>query len=246
MTTNDVLQIAGIVAVAQCICDLLSRRLVFSREPYKRAVSTFDRAKIKRDKIVAASKAPLTTPSASSKQGKVGSLNSEKAADKQAKKIQRAEDDLAEAASEVAKRHTGPTFLGSIVFVVLYRILNAEYSGRVVAVLPFQPWSIVRRLSMRGISMEDDIFAPLDATVGAMGEKVPPAVASTFQACSFLFIYVLCTMSVKFIVHTILGVKPPKGADGGIGTLLDAPKSQRVLQSFGVDPEELKEARKAF
>lgn len=214
MTAAEIIRISLTVGITQCICDLLARRFVFSREPYQRSVSAFFRAKTKHDKVVS------SVSTANSK--------STKPSDKSAKKLQRAEDDLKEAAAEVAKRHTAPSFFTSMIFLILYRILSAEYSGKIVAVLPFKPWSLVKKITMRGLSFVDS----------SMGQ--------TDNACAFLFIYILSTMSVKFIVHQLVGMHPPKGADKGVSTLLDAPRSQRVLQSFGVDTDEFNEARKAW
>ena len=42
----------------------------------------------------------------------------------------------------------------------------------------------------------------------------------------------------------MFGTKPPPGADDGIGTLMEAPRHQQVMRNFGVDPDELKVARK--
>lgn len=239
MTASEILRIAGTVAVVQAICDILSRRFVYSQDPYQRARSAYERAKNKRDKIVSATK------SAGDGGGGAGggppkrgvSTNQEKSA----KKIQRAEDDCAEAAAEVARRHTQPQLFASLVFLVLYRILSTEYSGRVVAVLPFQPWGLVQRVSMRGIDIDENALK-LPNLSGAM----EPKVVHHSQACAFIFIYILCTLSVKHMVGKLLGANPPKGADGGVGTILDAPKSQRMLKSLGVDTDELREARKAF
>jgi len=232
MTASEILRIVGTVAVTQAVCEVLAKRLVFSGEPYQRAVSAFERSRNKRDKIVAATKSSDDT-----KQPKKGVSTSQ---EKNAKKILRAEDDCAEAAAELARRHTQPTFFTSLIFIILYRILSAEYSGKVVAVLPFQPWGLVRRLSMRGIIVET---ALLD--LPSLPADVEQKVVHHTQACAFLFIYILSTLSVKFIVNKVLGTHPPQGADGGVGTILDAPRSQRMLKSLGVDTDELKEARKA-
>eukprot|EP00566_Odontella_aurita_P022282 CAMPEP_0113553844 /NCGR_PEP_ID=MMETSP0015_2-20120614/15830_1 /TAXON_ID=2838 /ORGANISM="Odontella" /LENGTH=232 /DNA_ID=CAMNT_0000454941 /DNA_START=20 /DNA_END=718 /DNA_ORIENTATION=- /assembly_acc=CAM_ASM_000160 len=232
MTASEILRIAATVAVVQAICDILSRRFVYSQEPYKRACAAFERATNKRDKIVAAAKS-----SVDGRPKKGVSTNQEK----NAKKIQRAEDDCSESAAEVARRHTQPGFFSSLVFIILYRILSTEHSGKVIAVLPFQPWGLIRRMSMRGINIDTDALELPSAAAGIVTK-----VSHHSQACSFAFVYILCTLSVKFLINKLIGAHPPKGADGGMGTILDAPKSQRMLKNLGVDTEELKEARKAF
>eukprot|EP00586_Coscinodiscus_wailesii_P011324 CAMPEP_0172500750 /NCGR_PEP_ID=MMETSP1066-20121228/142595_1 /TAXON_ID=671091 /ORGANISM="Coscinodiscus wailesii, Strain CCMP2513" /LENGTH=222 /DNA_ID=CAMNT_0013275159 /DNA_START=105 /DNA_END=773 /DNA_ORIENTATION=+ len=222
MPSAEIIRIAISVAAAQCGCDLLARHFIFNREPYQRSIAAFHRAKTKRDKIIATQhQQQQQQQQQQSKPGKSGSSQTDKAA----KKIQRAEDEFHEAAADVAKRHTAPSFFNSIIFLILYRILSAEYSGKVIAVMPFQPWPLLQKLSRRGLGTD---------------------VVDTERACAFLLIYMLCSFSVKFVVNRLVGVHPPHGADGGVSTLLDAPKSQKVLKSFGVDTEEFNEARKVW
>ena len=225
MTVSDIVRIMSTVAVTQCICDILSQRFIFSKEAYKRSVSSLERARAKRDKIVASA----------SEKPPVGA----KAIEKNAKKIQRAQDEFAEAAADVAKRHTAPNLFTSMVFLILYRVLSLEYSGKVIAVLPFQPWSLIRRLSMRGISIAPAFKMEVNSADGIVSRVSDPS-----QACAFMFIYVLSNLSAKFIVHKLIGRKPPSGADKGLSTMLDDPRNQKFLQGMGVDTEELKEVKK--
>lgn len=153
------------------------------------------------------------------------------------------------AKAEVARRHTMANFYPSIAFIFLYRILASEQSGKLVAILPFQPFNFLQKVTFRGLStamtaQELNILwlqsKGLDAT-----KILSLDVSNVSQACGFAFIYILCTLSIKKIVNDIFGVKPPEGADGGVGTMLDSPQNQKILSSFGVDAEEMKEARKA-
>mmetsp|Transcript_170 Transcript_170/g.249 ORF Transcript_170/g.249 Transcript_170/m.249 type:complete len:228 (-) Transcript_170:324-1007(-) len=227
MTASDIFRIVYTVAITQAVCDILTKRFVYSKEPYQRSLSTLERARIRRDKAVAS----VTN---------VGATTA-RAAEKNAKKVQRAQDEFAEACADVARRHTGPSLLCSIVFVILYRVLSLEYSGKVVAVLPFQPWSIIQKFSMRGISFDPGFEFPSEDANGFL-----PRVHDPSQGCSFLFIYVMSTLSVKYFVNKILGEKPPSGADKGILNLLDDPRSQRMLEGLGLDTEDLNAAKKLF
>lgn len=218
MTAFEIARIACTVTVTQVVCDLLARRWTFDREPYKRALSSFERALSRRDRLAAAREASPAT--------------SAKSLEKASRKAQRAEDDVAEAAAQIAQRHTRPGMATSAVFLVLYRVLDAEYGGRPVAVLPFSPWSLVQRLSSRGVVLDE--------------EKLSSSSIEADRACSFLFVYVLCTLSFKFVANRLCGVRPPKGADRGVMNVLDAPGGQRALQSLGIDTDELNEARKMF
>jgi hypothetical protein len=117
-----------------------------------------------------------------------------------------------------------------LIFLALYRILAAEYYGKVVAVLPFVPWSFLKRLTMRGLELAHPRSSIADA-----------AVADPAQAGSFALIFFLTTLSVKYIVHEVVGVKPPPGADKGMFGILDNPKNQAMLKKFGFDPDYYKQ-----
>eukprot|EP00545_Synedropsis_sp_CCMP1620_P008061 CAMPEP_0119009978 /NCGR_PEP_ID=MMETSP1176-20130426/4714_1 /TAXON_ID=265551 /ORGANISM="Synedropsis recta cf, Strain CCMP1620" /LENGTH=210 /DNA_ID=CAMNT_0006962563 /DNA_START=40 /DNA_END=672 /DNA_ORIENTATION=+ len=206
MTTSDIINIVATVATAQLVCELLANHFIFASDTYERALGVLSRAQYKLKK--------LEDP------GKV--IN-----EKQQKKLQMAKDDVAEAASNVSRRHTSPNFFTSVAFVILYRILGTEYNGKIVAVMPFAPWSLIRRFSMRGIVIDVENFEP-------SGGLTDPN-----QACSFLFVYILCTLAVKFFVSKAVGTKPPKGAEGGLMGMLDAPQNQKLLKQWGMDTETL-------
>jgi|Transcript_963 hypothetical protein len=248
MTASEVVHIAGTVAVVQVVIDLLTRYMVFQKEPYQQSVVTLERMRAKRDKALALAESSKATSAATNKGGKLSG-----AAEKNAKKAKFAQDDFHAAAADVARRHTRPGMLSSLFFFILYRVLSAEYDGKVVAVLPFVPWPMLRRLSTRGLILPpQSIVTELLSTVqhdpsSTDGvDSIIPAVTSPQQACSFLFIYMLCTFSVKFIMGKIFAKKPPAGADRGLGTMLENPNAQKFLSSMGVDPDELNEARKGI
>jgi uncharacterized membrane protein (DUF106 family) len=206
MTAPDILKVVTTVAITQLVVDLMSRYVVFSRDPYKRAVASLERAQSRRDKLAV-------------------SLDTPQKQEKQAKKLQRYQEDCSDAASEVARRHTVPGFCGSVIFLILYRVLSTEYAGKVIGVIPFTPFKLMRKLTLRGLEI---------SSVDPKGEH------NVYQACSFLLIYILCTLSVKYFVHKLVGVAPPKEAEGGLSTVMDAPKNQKMLKSFGVNPDILK------
>lgn len=208
MTASEILNVITTVAITQLVVDLTSRWLVFSKDPYKRAVASLQRAQSRRDKLAA-------------------SLDAPQKQEKQAKKLQRCSDAASDAASDVARRHSVPGFLGSLVFLMLFRVLGTEYSGKVVAVIPFVPPRLLRKLTLRGLNIVSTT-------------ELKDSEYNVNQACSFLFIYLLCTLSIKFIVNKLVGVAPPKGAEGGLSTVMDAPKNQKMLRSLGVDPDLLK------
>ena len=101
-----------------------------------------------------------------------------------------------------------------------------------MGVLPFVPYNMVSRVTARGLDWRAvDLEALNDATSVPMHPK---------QAFSFFFVYALAGLAVKYYVTKLVGTKPPKGADGGISTVMDSPIGQSVIRSMGIDPEDLK------
>lgn len=206
MTTSDLANIVVTVAITQLGCELLANYFIFGAERYQRALGALSRAQYKLKKLEDPGK----------------TIN-----EKQQKKLQKAKDEVAEAASEVSKKHTSPSFFTSVVFIILYRILATEYYGKIVAVLPFAPWSFLRRLTSRGIEINVEQFEP------------SAGVTDPTQVCSFIAIYILATLAVKFYVSKAVGTKPPKGAEGGLMGMLESPQNQRMLKHWGMDTESL-------
>ncbi|CAJ1958458.1 unnamed protein product [Cylindrotheca closterium] len=208
MTHSEVLNIAITVAACQIFLDLACNHLVYKKDPYKRACSALERASWKKKK---AEEDLAKNPK------------------KNAKRHQRASDDYDAARAVVVSKHTFPNFLSSLFFVILLRILGAENKGKVIAVLPFQPWKLLARLSRRGLDFSTMPTGFIEAS------------SVTFeQGASYLFIYFLSTMSVKFYCNKLVGTKPPRGADGGIFSVMDSPQGRKMAQAMGVDPDDLK------
>ena len=153
------------------------------------------------------------------------------------------------AKAEVARRHTMASFYPSIAFIFLYRILALEHNGKLVGLLPFQPFNFLQKMTFRGLSTAMTARELNELWLQSKGLDAAKIlsldVSNVSQACAFTFIYILCTLSIKKIVNDIFGVRAPEGADGGVATMLDSPQNQKILSSFGVDAEEMKEARKA-
>lgn len=246
MTISAIGNIALAIGITELLACIISRKLIFQSKSYTRAVRDFEKAKARRDKTVAALavKHPSQLP------------KSQKNADRDKKKLEFENSEVSSLAAEIAKRHTQSNMFQSIAFLVLYRILAAEHASTVVALLPFQPFALLQRVTFRGFTdltvgevqslwMERSQGGP-DATVpGAMG-PVHPDVSTAAQACSLAFIYFLCSFSIKAIVNKAFGTKPPSGADDYVGTVIEAPQGQRMLKNFGLNAEEVKEARKVF
>lgn len=226
MTASDLYHVIATVATIQVLCDLVAHWTVFGNERYVRAVEAWDRAKWKKDKekkeLEQIQKTEPTSSNTSStkKAGKT---------ERQAKKVQRADDDLSAAGANIAKRHTLPNVLTSILFFIVLRVLGTEYTGKIVGILPFTPFSFMRRITARNLQFGLDEFEPVSDLVTEVG-----------QACSFTFIYLLCGLSVKFYISKLIGKKAPKGAEG-VMAVLNSPFGRGMLRAAGIDPEELKQ-----
>jgi len=219
MTTSEITNIVLTVAIVQLVCDFIARKFVFEHENYERALGVLSRAAFNLRKIeeklggASASAVAVSVPT-----------------DKQRKKYEQAKARHAEAAADVAKRHQTPSFWTSLVFVLLYRILSTEYYGKIVAVLPFIPFRFFQRMTLRGIEFDHEAMQLQLPTTGK-------GVTDPQQACSFLLIYVLSTLSVKYFISQATAVKPPSGAEGGFWTMLEDPKTKKLMEKWGLDTE---------
>ena len=228
MTAPEILQLATTVATVQILCDLISNWRIFSREPYQRALGALERSKNKlaREKAAVAAKQEAAASSTTSTTKKGASSKAEKLA----KRLERVEADHADAVGAVARRHMVPNVLTSLVFFILLRILGLEHKGHIIGILPFTPFSLAQRLTLRGLEFGDLQFEPLDSS---------GKVTSTAQATSFIFIYFLCTFSVKYYASRLFGTRPPPGAESAL-SVIETSQGQKMMKYMGVDPKDLK------
>jgi len=153
-----------------------------------------------------------------------------KKAEKHRKKFDRAKGDYQGACVDVARRHFAPNLLSSLFFIILLRILGTEHGGKVMGVLPFVPFNFVSKVTSRGLDWREVNMEALNEAT-TMHPK---------QAFSFFFVYVLAGLAVKFYINRAVGTRPPKGADGGISTVMESPIGQSMMRSMGIDPEDMK------
>lgn len=225
MPHEDIIRIATTSAIVQALISLAFNSLVFSKEDYERAVSQMERSKQKRDKIAKSNADILSnalTPSETTtyKNKKIEREMQKKIAEetnariKAEKKLKKADEEYNEMASRVAHKHSFPNMVNSLFFIILARVLGTEYTGKVIAVLPFVPPNLLRKLTQRGLETGIDP-----------------------RACSFTFIFILCSLSVKYIASSMFGQQMPAGV--GLTNFLESPKAQRLLQKYGLDTSEI-------
>ena len=266
MTVNDIGKIVLSVGVTQLFADLLSRKFIFQSDTYKNSVATFQRAQNKHDKTAAALAAKrllyegqqqINNPGNNKKSSSSQQISA-KSLEKDEKILKFQRDDLTATAAEVARRHTSVNVYAGVAFFILYRILATEYSGKIVALLPFEPFHLLQKMmTFRGLAGAAGVESSTEfhflwvKALGEGGESITksmaplsPDVNHASQACAFAFIYFLCNMTVKMVISMVFGVKPPPGADEGVGTLMNSPQSKKMMETFGVDPQDVQGLKK--
>merc|ERR1711936_337385 len=80
-------------------------------------------------------------------------------------------------------------------FTALLSMFNSIFEGRVVAKLPFTPIYWIQGLSHRNLLGDD------------------------MTDCSFIFLYILCTMSIRQNIQKALGFAPSRAASAQAGSM---------------------------
>jgi hypothetical protein len=264
MTAQDILQIVTASALIQCICDIGAHYIVYQKESYQ---DLLDKLASSQSKLLTAQnklKTEETTTTVannnSSTKGSDKSSSNKKSitnVEKHQQLIQRLEEEHNHRLSAVALAHFRPFVFTGVVFLLLMRILGTEHKNKIIAVLPFVPYRFIQRfLSLRGLQINpqwfnvnnvddtsiliQELLSNVNNTYAvshAASGKVN-SITSIGQICSFTFIYMLTSMSVKYYVNQLLTTPPPKGAESYVTTMMDAPKTQEMVKgATGIDPK---------
>ncbi|KAG3258844.1 calcium load-activated calcium channel isoform X2 [Halichoerus grypus] len=118
--------------------------------------------------------------------------------EKQSKK-QRQEEKLKNNNRDLSMVRMKSMFAIGFCFTALMGMFNSIFDGRVVAKLPFTPLSYIQGLSHRNLLGDDT------------------------TDCSFIFLYILCTMSIRQNIQKILGLAPSRAATKQAGGFLGPP-----------------------
>ncbi|XP_055332280.1 calcium load-activated calcium channel-like [Paramacrobiotus metropolitanus] len=84
-------------------------------------------------------------------------------------------------------------FAIGVAFSAMLSIFSALFEGKVVAKLPFIPFGLFQGLSHRNL------------------------LGSDYTDCSYLFLYILCTMSIRQNLQKILGFAPARSSNQNAG-----------------------------
>lgn len=98
----------------------------------------------------------------------------------QKKKIEREEERLKNNNRDLSLVKMKSMFAIGFAFTALLSMFNSIFDGRIVARLPFTPISWIQGLSHRNLPGDD------------------------YTECSFIFLYILCTMSIRQVNYCFL------------------------------------------
>ena len=122
----------------------------------------------------------------------------------QKKKIEREEERLKVNNRDLSLVKMKSMFAIGFAFTALLSMFNSIFDGRVVAKLPFTPITWLHGISHRNLLGDD------------------------FTDCSFLFLYILCTMSIRQNIQKLLGFAPSRAVN------------KQNLGFFGTPPQQFK------
>lgn len=122
---------------------------------------------------------------------------------RQKKRIERNEEKLKTNNRDLALVKMKSMFAIGFTFTALLSMFNSIFDGRVVAKLPFLPISWLHGISHRNLMGTD------------------------FSDCSFIFLYIMCTMSIRQNVQKILGFAPSRAASKQGGGFFNLPNQSK-------------------
>lgn len=120
----------------------------------------------------------------------------------QKKKIEREEERLKNNNRDLSLVKMKSMFAIGFAFTALLSMFNSIFDGRIVARLPFVPISWIQGLSHRNLPGDD------------------------YTECSFIFLYILCTMSIRQNIQKMLGFAPSRTASKQSGSIFGPPPQQ--------------------
>lgn len=118
----------------------------------------------------------------------------------QKRRLEREEEKLKNNNRDLSAVRVKSMFAIGFCFTALLGTLNSIFEGRVVAKLPFVPIGLLQGISHRNLLGED------------------------YTDCSFIFLYILCTMSIRQNMQKLLGFAPSRAASKQSGGLFQPPQ----------------------
>jgi len=119
------------------------------------------------------------------------------------KKMEREEEKLKTNTRDLSLFKMRSMLAIGIVFTALLSIFNSIFDGRIVAKLPFVPIGFLQGISHRNLPGTD------------------------YSDCSFIFLYILCTMAIRQNVQKLLGFAPSRQVAKQSGNLFGPPPASQ-------------------
>ena len=170
--------------------------MIYRTDRYQTCLQKVAKAKANRDRIVKNSEVLASTTKLTSKQQ-----------EKQTTKKKVAEDDVVSAQAMVGACKQRVNLIAMAVQFFQYRYLSSHHFGKVVAVLPLEPWGLFGRVTQRGL---------------AGVEEYP-------SACGWFLVYFLCNFALKPTLNSVLGWvrgEEDGGKGGGFGAMMKVSEEQ--------------------
>jgi len=120
----------------------------------------------------------------------------------QKKKLEREEEKLKTNTRDLSLVKMKSMFAIGLAFTALLSIFNSIFDGRIVAKLPFVPISFLQSISHRNLPGND------------------------YTDCSFIFLYILCTMAIRQNVQKLLGFAPSRAVSKQSGNMFGPPPTK--------------------
>lgn len=127
---------------------------------------------------------------------------------KQKKKLEREEERLKSTNKDLSMVKMKSMLAIGLTFTALLSMFNSIFEGRVVAHLPFTPISWLQGLSHRNLLGDD------------------------YTHCSFIFLYILCTMSIRQNIQKVLGFSPSRAASKHSTSIFGAPQANGQMSPY--------------
>ena len=124
---------------------------------------------------------------------------------KDKKELVRLQKQLKTASSKLNGLRFKTNFIMPFVMMAVFGILGSSYDGLVVGRLPFEPFSFIQGMTLRGID----------------------GIAEDNRDCSFFPLYILGNMGLKPVITKLLGFAPPRAAGGGIAKAFEQAEKQQ-------------------
>ena len=102
------------------------------------------------------------------------------------RKLDREEERLKANNRELSMAKMKSMFFVGVAFTAILGMFNSMFQGRVVAKLPFIPFGFLQNFSHRNLPGDD------------------------LTDCSFIFLYIMCTMSIRANIQKLLGFAPSR------------------------------------